>query len=444
MNVIEQTSTVPHARLAFPRELSGRMRSTIALSALGVLVVTGVILAVDSASAPSAVVSGSMHSFPGWVSGPLRIFGGSRLTGGTYSELTYAMCLAYLVVLACSKWIGVRTALITVGIMHGLFLLTPPLASTDIWNYIGYSHLGALHGLSPYAHVPAAARHDPAFMWVTWPYYKTPYGPIFTALTYLTAPLGVAGGLWTLKVLLTAAGIGTLRLVWYCSRRLGLDPVPGLLLVGLSPAWLIWTIGGAHNDVLMLVLGLGGLALWLSGRDVAAAFLIVLAAGVKMPAIVLLPFLFLRSRDRRRAALGAAAGLVTVAAVSLITFGSLRPLSAFSAQDNFDSPRSLMGQVLRLFSASGSTHAARLPATLFLIAAVIVLLVWAWRGANPIAAAGWATAALLLALLWEFPWYVTWLLPLAALARDRRLKVVAVTMSVVLLVTYVSPDLLVA
>ena len=39
--------------------------------------------------------------------------------------------------------------------------------------------------------------------------------------------------------------------------------------------------------------------------------------------------------------------------------------------------------------------------------------------------AGWATVALLASLGWLMPWYIIWLLPLAAIATDARLRVVA-------------------
>ena len=55
------------------------------------------------------------------------------------------------------------------------------------------------------------------------------------------------------------------------------------------------------------------------------------------------------------------------------------------------------------------------------VAAVALLL--AWRGRDWISAAGWATLALLVATQWLLPWYLVWLLPLAALARDRKLLV---------------------
>ena len=37
-------------------------------------------------------------------------------------------------------------------------------------------------------------------------------------------------------------------------------------------------------------------------------------------------------------------------------------------------------------------------------------------------AAGWATLALLLSTAWLLPWYAIWLLPLAAVSGDRRLR----------------------
>ncbi len=52
-----------------------------------------------------------------------------------------------------------------------------------------------------------------------------------------------------------------------------------------------------------------------------------------------------------------------------------------------------------------------------------------WRGADPIRMAGWATLAILLASAWLVPWYLLWLLPLAALAADRRLQVATVALS---------------
>jgi hypothetical protein len=57
-------------------------------------------------------------------------------------------------------------------------------------------------------------------------------------------------------------------------------------------------------------------------------------------------------------------------------------------------------------------------------AAVFVSLLWrTWLGLiATLDAIGWATFAILIASAWLVPWYILWLLPFAALARDRRLQ----------------------
>ena len=44
------------------------------------------------------------------------------------------------------------------------------------------------------------------------------------------------------------------------------------------------------------------------------------------------------------------------------------------------------------------------------------------RSGRSIRASAWATLALLLATAWLLPWYLIWLLPLAAISRDRPLQ----------------------
>jgi hypothetical protein len=58
-----------------------------------------------------------------------------------------------------------------------------------------------------------------------------------------------------------------------------------------------------------------------------------------------------------------------------------------------------------------------------LFAVALAWLIWrVWRGElDWIAGAGWASVALLLSAGSLLPWYVAWLMPLAALGRDRRL-----------------------
>jgi hypothetical protein len=57
------------------------------------------------------------------------------------------------------------------------------------------------------------------------------------------------------------------------------------------------------------------------------------------------------------------------------------------------------------------------------------------RGADWVTCAGWATLGALVSSAWLTPWYVVWVLPLAALAPGRRLRAAALAFCGYVLVT---------
>ena len=128
-------------------------------------------------------------SFPGWLSGPLHgVFG--RLNQDPLgmsiglSAVILAMGVAYGVALA----VGAHALDADDRDLHRGApsdpLLGPPLPLTDLFNYLGYARLGALHHLNPYTHVIAQASHDPVFRFTSWHNLRSPYGPAFTAASY--------------------------------------------------------------------------------------------------------------------------------------------------------------------------------------------------------------------------------------------------------------------
>ncbi len=83
---------------------------------------------------------------------------------------------------------------------------------------------------------------------------------------------------------------------------------------------------------------------------------------------------------------------------------------------------SVPNQLGIVLGAGGITAAIRELALTIVVATVAWTLWRAWRGADWVACAGWATLATIACSAWLMPWYVVWLLPLAAIARDRRLE----------------------
>jgi hypothetical protein len=58
------------------------------------------------------------------------------------------------------------------------------------------------------------------------------------------------------------------------------------------------------------------------------------------------------------------------------------------------------------------------------------------RNRDWLSGAGWATLALICSLGWLMPWYVVWLLPFAGLIEGRRMRVIALGLTVYLIVAF--------
>ena len=427
------------ARAPLTRRLSASSVGA-ALAVAGVLA-AGLAIALAAAAGPSFLVPSGRHHFPGWLAGPLAALGGDRLSPGGFGALVTAMCACYLAALALARSVPARWGLAAIAGLHVVFLLAPPLLTTDPFGYLAYARVGALDGLSPYLHGTKAARADPVHAFFLWDRPPSPYGALFTLATYPLAPLGLAAGLWTLKAAAAGASLGCVALVWSWARRTGRDPVPPALFLGLNPVVLVWAVGGAHNDVVMAFLALAGLALvagWRrEGRGAAA---LVGAAAVKVPAAVALPFALVATRRRGAAVAGAAAAALAFAALAAGALGG-RPEHAFGVlgpQGGLASDRTIPYSIGRLLGLGGATQEVRLAAAGVLAASVAALLVRTWRGADPVAGAGWAVLALLVTSAWLMPWYAVWLVPLAAVAGSRRLRHATLALCAFIVATRVS------
>ena len=281
------------------------------------------------------------------------------------------------------------------------------------------------------------------------------YGPLFTLLSYPIALLGVAGALWTFKAIAALSTLGIVWIVWRTAERLGRDPVLPALAVGLNPLVLVHVVGGAHNEALVMLVTMGGVGLFAAGRRPLGAAAATAAAALKASAGLVVPFLALgtppgeergSTSERRRAALiaiGAAAAVaVAIAVLAVAAFGShaLDALSLLSSNQERTSRWSFPYKTAELLGAVlpgdrlDYRDAVR---TAYAVgfAAVFAWLLWrTWRGSDAIEMAGWATLAILIASAWLVPWYILWLIPLAALAPGRRLLIATIALTAWMLV----------
>jgi len=415
-----------------------RTRSLLGTGALCGGVAASLALAAGAASHRSALVPGPLRDFPGWVAGPLRGLGIGTGTAAWEIELG-VMFGCYLVTLASLAGLGPRRVWSAIVAAHLVFVLGPALFSADVFGYLDFARLGAVHGLDPYTHTSLAAPHDPVYPFVGWHRVHSPYGPLFTVLTYGVVPLGLAAGLWTLKALAGLLSLATVALVWRTAPVSGARRLGAVALLGLNPVLLAFAVGGAHNDTLLILLSVAAVAAVLGGREATGGMAAVAALGIKASAGLLLAFLLVAGRRRGRMAVGAALAGAALVALAILAFGPHAAgfASALRGQQGLVAVHSIPAQAGRLLGASRPDSGVRAA----FLAGFGVILAWQlWRARRTrewLTAAGWSTLALLASTAWLLPWYVVWLLPLAALREDRRLRAAALLFTAYAILTRV-------
>jgi hypothetical protein len=348
------------------------------------------------------------------------------------------MFLSYTVALRAARFLTRRAVLVSIAAVNALVLVAPPLLSTDLFSYIAYGRLGGTYGINPYLYGPNVISFDPLYhlVGVQWTHTPTAYGPLFTALSYPLAGLNIATNVFAYKGIAALSLVAVVVLVWHAARLRGIDPVKAVALVGLNPVIVIYGVGGGHNDLLMLALLVAGIYVLLRQREGTGGAMIIAATAVKLTAGILLPFALAASAGRRvvtsgraRILAGAAAAAAVFGVLGLVMFGSgaLPMVATLSTIQGEGGIHSIPGFVLNAIGLKQFDA----PVGAVLRVAYLISVVWlmwrVWIGElDWITAAGWATVGLLVSAGLLMPWYIAWLIPLAALSSDRRLWFTAI------------------
>lgn len=431
---IRRSESRPRAARLWSEPLLALQTAAGPAAVIGVLATTTVLAL--AAARTGGLLPETMRPAPATLTGPL---GSSVHLGNASLIMLLVAGYACYVLAAAARQLDTRLLVGAIVLVHVLVVLAPPLFSTDMFSYQDYARLGALHGVNPYLAGPMAARSDPLYGYVGFKWLATPtvYGPLFTALTLPLASLSIAASAWVYKSIAALASLLILALVWKIARLRCVDPGRALVLVGLNPLLVLYGVGGGHNDLLMLLPLVGGIYLALRERPAAAGASLIAAAAIKLAGG--LPLLFAlaarrpgASRPVRRLLLGSAVGATACVALGAALFGPgmLRLLDTLEQVQSEGGWHSLPGFVVKALHL-GAFHN---PISIGLgIACLVVCLLLArrvWQGRLEwVAAAGWAVVAVLLSASSLLPWYVVWLLPLAAVAGSRRLRMVSVLLT---------------
>ena len=280
-------------------------------------------------------------------------------------------------------------------------LLLPGLFSQDVFSYIAYGRLAAVHNLNPYVWPPSVVPRDPSLAWVAhaWQSYASPYGPLWVdvqaGMARLTADLSIADQALAYRALANALLLANLGLLWALAGRLTrLDRaqrVTALAARAWNPLTLFEVAGNAHNDVLMVSFTLLGLLLLArSGSGLLSSASLTLGALVKYLSGIGLVWLCAAVAARAtgwQARLTRAAMVVLVGSVLLLALSaqwlelpdSLTPLVDETAGAGY--VNSLPDSLARLVAdrLAAPLELTRTLERLLVLGGVLVYVVWEWR-----------------------------------------------------------------
>jgi hypothetical protein len=332
------------------------------------------------------------------------------------------------------------------GVFGVTLLLIPAFPSQDIFSYIIYGRISALYHANPLTAIPSQFPQDPLLPYVFWQNTRSVYGPVWLGLSdgliRLAEGLGgsLAVSILLFKGVAFLAHLGNALLVWAILGRLApRQQLTGALLYAWNPLALLEFAGSGHNDALMLGLFLLGVLLLVQGHEVLALLGFAASIDTKYVFLLLLPLYFwyvLRAqsgwRARARAALwrlgvlcGAGALLYLPYWAGPRTFGSI--LYSPPTQELENSLVEAISWPVRwalawLFGLSAADSGTL--ASIILKALMALLFGVCWlrlfprvRSRRSLLEAWWWAIWLYLVIAsgWFLPWYVTWLLVLAAL-----------------------------
>lgn len=319
-----------------------------------------------------------------------------------------------------------------------------PVAALDLYDYLMYGRIVLEYGGNPFLQPPSAFP-DPLVGYSPWPNERSVYGPLWQLISLV--PTAVAGesmlrGLVAFKLLGLIAYVGCTLVIWRLLTRLcPRYAAAGTVLFAWNPLLQFELVGNGHNDVVMVLFVL--LALWalISELRLLVLPLLALAVLTKLLAAALGPvFLYgllrghLPLREKLIAIVGGSAISLGLAVVLYAPFWGGLDTFYFLSRGNWftASIPTMLRELLRQWYPF--EQAGRLAATLVGMGIVAftffrLWLLWREERRDGVAESSWLPwlraaydvtfAYLVFATLWWQPWYLVWLVALAALVPSR-------------------------
>lgn len=354
----------------------------------------------------------------------------------------YALiCGAYIAAYRASAQLAdARSMLLVLGaaLLFGIILIwVYPIGAADIYDYLFRARLWSVYDYNPHTVAPIQASDDPWYAYVVWVWFASPYGPLWTYLSFALAQLGGNSLLLNLLFFKLLPILCSLISAWFIddllrARDMG-STLRGVLLFAWNPLLLFESVVNGHNDIVMMTFVLGALWLYHRRRFTLAVTACLLAALIKIAALVALPVVFVAAMKNIRAGTRPAptpwrfalATLAVCAAVTILFYvpfwQGLSTLDGLWALNNRFTASLAAIMKLSLESFWGASAAEALTRNFFglmFLVLYVYLLFTAPTDEHTLHYHLFKVFALFLLLptLWFQPWYIVWVVALAPLA----------------------------
>jgi len=382
------------------------------------------------------------------LSGLLRL---THLYNASSLQLQAAFFIVIPMILAGYGWAivlfrrrerGMRQVIGFTALVCLVLVFTPPLLSKDLFSYIYYGKTISAYGMNPYEVTPQMLP-DPLLIFIGryWKNTGSVYGPLFTyfsALLTLVAGRGISANIYVFKGSMALFHMANAGLLWKLLEDI--DPGRrrfGVMLYAWNPLVILMSVGGGHNDIMMMTLALLALLFLQRGRRGLFYLALSLSVMVKfVTGILLVAYLIylmsrrqsLGKRLREAAVLVGVFLAVTAACYAPLWCGAstFKYLVQNSGLHNLFSPGGLLAALLEavlrylFWVPRGAAYLAGNIGSRLLLAPIFLVVLWKKpRGVCSELEMGECFFAVIMAYILTVnffnPWYMVWafaLLPL--------------------------------
>jgi alpha-1,6-mannosyltransferase len=376
-------------------------------------------------------------------------------------QLLQILCLAYLfAIYGMTLWNWRRLKLSRPAVAWGAVAIALfawsllPANSSDVLEYIGFGRVAAIYHANPYQHTYSEFT-DAFAPLVTWD-EPMPYGPVVLpifAAAGIVSEHHLFGAIYLIKACWLVVHLLNAWLIVGLASALSIDPEYALFVFAFNPIVLLEQLGNGHNDGIMILCGLLALTAFQRGRDRTAIVFASLGALLKLFGLLWLAgIVALMARRRQWRALAEGLGLALAGAVALawLSPGYIEALTVGNSQWLYseDSIHTLI--ISGLIALSAAVHRAwqyeeafradRLVFTALFVAVCARRYLAIRDMRSLVREVGHVSLVLLLGFAVSvYPWYMAWLVPMAALSDSIPLRRTIVVSCAAVLVLYAFP-----